>query len=673
MHRTAAFTAPLPRIAYSPRPCPHTVPAPRAMSTAPSLARTRPQNWKALAPAPSPGPTFAAQSALPRLPVPALADTLANLKESLRPIAWDAGEYAQAVRTVDEFATGPAQELHARLESRARQTAHWLEEWWDDAAYLTYRDSVVVNVSYYYGFKDHPAHLPQTPVHRAASLVRAVMLFREQLKLGTLQPEATKEGPICMDSYRWMFDCCRVPGHGVDWSVSYAQEGDRGSSGHVVVLRRGRVWKLEPWHAGELLSVDALQRQIHHIYDNTTTEYPGVGLLTASNRDIWAKDYDALSADPHNASILRTIHSAAFVLCLDSERAPTFIEHSRLLWHGAAPLDPAAKPAPEQMGLRNRWMDKPVQVVVTDDGKAGLVGEHSVMDGTPTVALCDRALDTIAAPGFASTPSPAAAPPMPTALDWHVSPETEAAIGAAAAAAHALASGQAMGVVRAAYGKAAVKAFGVSPDSWTQLLVQLAHARLLRARGARRSGATYEAASTRRFFKGRTEAIRVVSAEADAWVAVMDRDGASVHEKGGRFAEAVAAHGRAARMAGAGLGVDRHLLGLKKALREGEPLPALFSDPVFLRSSRWVLSTSAIFSKHFGPYGWGEVVPDGFGVAYMTGFDDYLQFTVTSRTEMPNAEFCKCLEQAVRDLYDLHVELTRLKGNSLPQSPKARF
>lgn len=112
------------------------------MSTAPSLARTRPQNWKALAPAPSPGPTFAAQSALPRLPVPALADTLANLKESLRPIAWDAGEYAQAVRTVDEFATGPAQELHARLESRARQTAHWLEEWWDDAAYLTYRDSV---------------------------------------------------------------------------------------------------------------------------------------------------------------------------------------------------------------------------------------------------------------------------------------------------------------------------------------------------------------------------------------------------------------------------------------------------------------------------------------------------------------------------------------------------
>ena len=28
-------------------------------------------------------------------------------------------------------------------------TQHWLEEWWDRGAYLAYRDSVIVNVSYY--------------------------------------------------------------------------------------------------------------------------------------------------------------------------------------------------------------------------------------------------------------------------------------------------------------------------------------------------------------------------------------------------------------------------------------------------------------------------------------------------------------------------------------------
>ncbi|OSD04766.1 carnitine acetyl transferase [Trametes coccinea BRFM310] len=645
------FSSRLPRVAWS---------SSRSMSNL-AFAATRPPQWKQLAPPPLPGPTFAAQSSLPRLPVPALADTLAKLKETLKPIAWSESEYADAVKVVDQFASSEyARELQHRLQKRAEEPGrlHWLEEWWDDLAYMGYRDSVVVNVSYYYGFKEHPAHLPQTPLHRAASIVRAVMLFREQFKLGKVSPEQTKEGPLCMDSWRWMFDCCRVPGPGLDWSVSHAKEGDTGRSGHVAVLHRGRVWKLEPWQNGQLLSLDELQRQIQHIYDNTTQEYPGVGVLTASNRDVWAKDYRTLAADPQNVNILNTIHSAAFVLCLDTESAPTLVDHSRLLWHGAVvPQQGSARP---QLGLRNRWMDKPCQFVVAADGKAGFVGEHSIMDGTPTVALCDRVLDLIASPDFAqSSPSDApasASASLPQPLDWNVSAETERAIEAAMDAATALVTSQALNIVRTPYGKAAIKAFGVSPDSWTQMIVQLAYARLLRARGQRRQGGTYEAASVRKFLKGRTEAIRVVSAQSDAWVQSMDDASADAAQKLALFKEAVKAHGTYARAAGNGQGVDRHLLGLRLLVKEGEQMPAMFSDPVVKRSSYWVLSTSAIWSKHFGPYGWGEVVPDGFGVAYMTGFDDYLQFTITSRTEMPNAEFCAELERAAKDMYDLHAQ-----------------
>ncbi|KAI0642267.1 carnitine acetyl transferase [Trametes meyenii] len=623
-----------------------------------AFAATRPPNWKQLAPAPLPGPTFAAQSALPRLPVPALADTLAKLKNSLKPIAWSDGEYADALKAIDQFASSEyARELQDRLQKRAEEPArpHWLEEWWDDWSYMGFRESVVVNVSYYYGFKEHPSHLPQTALHRAASLVRAVMLFREQYKLGQVPPEATKEGPICMDTWRWMFDCSRVPGPEVDWCVSHAKESDRGRSGHVVVLHRGRVWKLEPWQNGELLSIDDLQRQIQHIYSNTTKEYPGVGVLTASHRDTWAKDYRTLAADTHNANIITAIHSAAFVLCLDTESAPSLVDHSRTLWHGAVVPQPGS--AVPQLGLRNRWMDKPCQFVVLADGKAGFVGEHSVMDGTPTVALCDNVLDIIASPDFATAPTPPnTSAALPEPLDWHVSPETQRAIDAATSAATALVTSQMLNVVRTPYGKAAIKAFGVSPDSWTQLVVQLAYARLLRARGQQRQGGTYEAASVRKFFKGRTEAIRVVSSQSDAWVRSMDDAGVDAARRLALFKDAVKTHGTDARSAGNGHGIDRHLLGLKLLVEEGEQMPALFSDPVVRRASYWVLSTSAIFSKHFGPYGWGEVVPDGFGVAYMTGFDDYLQFTITSRTEMPNAEFCAELERAAKDLYDLHAQ-----------------
>ena len=33
----------------------------------------------------------------------------------------------------------------------------------------------------------------------------------------------------------------------------------------------------------------AISRQLQHIYDNSLGDYPGVGVLTASNRDVWAK------------------------------------------------------------------------------------------------------------------------------------------------------------------------------------------------------------------------------------------------------------------------------------------------------------------------------------------------------------------------------------------------
>jgi carnitine O-acetyltransferase len=31
----------------------------------------------------------------------------------------------------------------------------------------------------------------------------------------------------------------------------------------------------------------------------------------------------------------------------------------------------------------NRWFDKSIQLFVTENGKAGLQGEHSMMDGMP--------------------------------------------------------------------------------------------------------------------------------------------------------------------------------------------------------------------------------------------------------------------------------------------------
>jgi hypothetical protein len=103
----------------------------------------RSAHWKAASPHPLPGTTtFAAQSRLPRLPVPELSSTLTQLKISLQPFADTKEELDLVSRRIDDFGRGIGLNLHERLVERAKQSEHWLEEWWDDTAYLAYRDSV---------------------------------------------------------------------------------------------------------------------------------------------------------------------------------------------------------------------------------------------------------------------------------------------------------------------------------------------------------------------------------------------------------------------------------------------------------------------------------------------------------------------------------------------------
>lgn len=157
----------------------------------------------------------------------------------------------------------------------------------------------------------------------------------------------------------------------------------------------------------------------------------------------------------------------------------------------------------------------------------------------------------------------------PQALDWEISPTIGAAITRAQNAAHSLVDSQTLSFLRTSYGKNAVKKMGYSPDSYAQMVIQLGYHRLMSSSPSFSSGGsiggTYEAATTRKFAHGRTEAIRVVSEESEAWCAAVDK-----YMKGdlGKdvvvrlFSEAVKAHGEYARAAGNGLGVDRHLFGV---------------------------------------------------------------------------------------------------------------
>ena len=280
-----------------------------------------------------------------------------------------------------------------------------------------------------------------------------------------------------------------------------------------------------------------------------------------------------LRSKTHNCQILDAIHSSAFIICLDSSQPKDSIHHSRALWHGDVVTG-------IPVGLRNRWVDKPLQFIVFDNAYAGIMGEHSVMDGTPTARMCDDMLNMLYDPAFDHGTSSGEPVPSPQPLDWEISPETTRAITVADHAARELVEGQELGFYLTSYGKAAIKTFAVSPDSWAQMIIHLAYKRLLG--NNKRNGATYEAASTRKFYKGRTETIRVVTSEADAWANSMDDDKVNAKTRKKLFDLATSRHINLAVNAGQGQGVDRHLFGWKISFHLY--IPRLLFDISMIRS-----------------------------------------------------------------------------------------
>jgi len=175
------------------------------------------------------------------------------------------------------------------------------------------------------------------------------------------------------------------------------------------------------------------------------------------------------------------------------------------------------------------------------------------------------------------------------------------------------------------YGSAFIRSHKVSPDAWAQLVMQLAWHKL---KG--RPGVCYESAQTRRFRRGRTEVIRSASRESREWCeAMLDVGNTDDSHKAALFARAVGRHLQYAAWATGAQGVDRHLFGLKRMLREGEPVPELYEDEAFGKTSHWEMSTSQLSSEWVDGWGYAEVVEDGYGLAYAIG-KDYLRWTISS-------------------------------------------
>ncbi|KAK8051426.1 carnitine O-acetyltransferase [Apiospora rasikravindrae] len=590
----------------------------------------------------SKGPMLRFQDSLPRLPVPTLEETSARYLKSLNPLL-SSEELASSKKAVEEFVKpgGVGRKLQEKLVAKREDpnVRNWIYEWWNEAAYLAYRDPVVPYVSYFYSHRDDRRR--RNPAKRAAAITTAALEFKKQVDSGTLEPEYMKKLPICMDSYKWMFNASRVAAKPADYPVKY----DANTHKHIIAIRKNQIFKISHEVDGQQLNTSELEAQFARVYELATRQ-PAVGALTSENRDVWTDAREILlNASTKNKAALEAVESASFVVCLDDAAPVTLEERAHAYWHGDG---------------KNRWYDKPLQFIVNDNGTSGFMGEHSMMDGTPTHRLNDYVNDVIFNNKLDfSNPSVRSNLPEPTAVNFEVTKEVQAEIERAEKDFNTVIGSHELAVqAYQGYGKGLIKKFKCSPDAYVQMVIQLAYHKMY---GKNRP--TYESAATRRFQLGRTETCRSVSDDSVAFCASMADASAEDKTRIDLFRKAVNSHIEYISAASDGKGVDRHLFGLKKLLEPGEEVPAIYKDPAYGYSSSWYLSTSQLSSEFFNGYGWSQVIDGGFGIAYMIN-ENSINFNIVSKG-LGSQKMSYYLNEAAGDIRDLMTQTL--------EAPKAKL
>ncbi|SPO40119.1 probable carnitine O-acetyltransferase, mitochondrial precursor [Pseudozyma flocculosa] len=613
------------------------------------MSRYSPATWGTPKEPLGSGPMYEGQDAMPHLPVPKLDQTLQKWKRSTEPHQTPSS-LAKTEAAVQSALSGEDsklfQTLQQRLEHRANNEGResWLAQWWNEAAYMAYRDPVVPYVSYYYAHKDDRSRREGTK--RSAALLKAFLAFRRLVETGQLAPEKGKAGPLCMRSYKWAFNSNRIPESPADTAVKY----DWQTNNHVVVARNGRFYEFDLVHNGQELSEAEIDSQLKKIANDPSAskmvQYP-VGALTSANRDKWTEARQALlnvagQGGKANEQALERISSAVLVVCLDDEAARSLESAAWRFWYGDG---------------KNRFYDKQ-QIIALPNGKTGFMGEHSLMDGTPTLRLNDFSLQALAAGKIDLGTSNRTDLPAPKPVEFTLDRTVEAKIDEAIRDFEALKSQHDLAILDfQGYGKGAIKKFKCSPDAWVQMVIQLAYFKMYG-----KVAPTYESAQTRKYKWGRTEVIRSCSPESTEFVRAMEDNGASDEDRYAKFQAAVKQHLAYASAAADGQGVDRHLLGLKKLIQDGEKVPDLYNDPAFGASSTWKLSTSQISSEMFDSWGYGEVTPEGFGCAYAIK-ENSLTFTLTS-LKLGSADLRHFINESAIELRDLHLRLQAKEAKS---------
>ncbi|KAL3198431.1 hypothetical protein MRX96_014254 [Rhipicephalus microplus] len=614
-------------------------------SSTPPVVRRLPD----MAPLVVKGVMLSRQKELPKLPVPPLADTLERLWLSLMPIL-SVEELQASRKVIDRFGEkgGEGEYLHRMLTYRYKRLDNWLDEWWLNTAYLDVRTPLPVYSSPAAIFPRQTFNSEEDFLLFAAKLTAALLEFKDLIDRQALPPDLMGHLPLDMTMYFKLFCMHRVPKPGRDVLVSYADEPD--CPRHIVVIHNNHMFLVKAYNGRKPYKERDLYPLLMSVVNESRTPAPPVGFLTTEDRDSWATACERLLADETNKKSLEALQRSILVLCLDEPAGETGE------WEVRSPLHMLVGGGKAQCA-GNRWYDKTVQVIVGAEGDVGLVLEHSPVDGTVVVPVMDYCYTYMKKTSRHKLDPPSCPDDKPIKLEFNLSKESLDDIAVAKAKIEELAQDVDILDLRFTdYGKEFIKSCRMSPDSFVQMAFQLSFFRL-----HGHSPATYESASTRMFLLGRTEAIRSQCTESDKFCREYLKGTLNMAEKDAMLRNAAASHKEYATRALYGEGVDRVLLGLKKVAEEmNRPLPDLYSDPGYLKSITYELSTSQVSAHNDILMSFGYSVPGGYGICY-NNQSSHFRFSICTRHSDQETSAAKFRDALVTTLKEFGTNLTTLQ------------
>ncbi|XP_049831480.1 carnitine O-acetyltransferase-like [Schistocerca gregaria] len=583
-----------------------------------------------------------APAALPHLPVPALQQTMEKYLRSVKPLI-TAEEYSVTEDLVKNFVAkgGIGEKLQNLLLQKAKSTENWLADWWLHASYLDYRWPVVVYSSPGLVFPLQTFHSIEDQLKMAAKVIAGALEYKVLLDENKLPQETMGKDPLDMSQYHKILGTCRIPGVTRD-SLWFADPANPPK--HIIVTRNNHFFYVEVFGANyEPLSEDQILQQLQKVVEGSQYPSTPLGILTTENRNTWGKAYKKLAKDKSNSYALDSIKTSLFLMCLDKPN-PNLkglnksTVNALQMVHGLG----------SKVNGANRWYDKTVQFVVGPDGELGLTYEHSPAEGPPIANLMDHIMDYISKGATRST-LPAVNYVPPQRLKFNISDDIKTVIETAETNLDILVNDLEMACFKFPnFGKDFIKSQKLSPDSFIQMAIQLAYYRL-----HNQPGAHYESASTRKFIHGRTETIRSCSIESVEFAKTMLDSSKSDKEKAAALQKAIKSHKDYTIQAVNGLGVDRHLLGLKMiAIENGLDVPKLFLDSGYICSTHMKLSTSQVAARCEAFMCYAPLVPDGYGCCYNPR-DKEIFFGTSAFNSSPETSAQKFKEALERSLIDM--------------------